>query len=98
MNPSALYDPCVPRTRPAVLKERADSARIVGRNLAAAREAAGMSQAEAARHLGVPQSRIGKLELGLRSLMFVEGLRLARLYRISAASLDDGMPEDLTPG
>jgi len=79
----------VPRTRPAVLQERAESARIVGRKLAAARQAAGMSQAEVASHLGIPQSRIGKLELGLRSLMFIEGLRLARLYSVAPRALDD---------
>lgn len=89
MGRSALYDPLVPKTRPAVLEQRLESARAVGRKLALAREAAGLSQAEAARRLGVPQSRIGKLELGMRSLMFIEGLRLARLYGVAPATFDD---------
>lgn len=91
MTASALYDLAVPMTRPTVVRQRAESARTVGRKLASAREAAGMSQAEAARHLGVPQSRIGKLELGLRSLMFIEGLRLARLYSVTPEAFDDGL-------
>jgi transcriptional regulator with XRE-family HTH domain len=56
--------------------------------LAAAREAAGLSQSQAARTLGVPQSRIAKVELGIRHLQFIEGLRLADLYSLSPADLD----------
>ena len=47
-----------------------------------------MTQLAAARALGVPQSRIAKLESGLRSLSFVEGLRLASLYAMSPSDLD----------
>jgi transcriptional regulator with XRE-family HTH domain len=78
----------MPRTRPAVLEERNDVARSLGRRLAAARESAGLSQAQAASKLGVAQSRIAKVELGTRQLQFIEGLRLADLYSISPAELD----------
>lgn len=54
----------------------------VGRRLAAARSAAGLSQAEAARRLGFAQSRIGKLEIGTRRLLFSEAIDLAELYGV----------------
>jgi len=47
-----------------------------------------LSQAEAARRLGVPQSQIAKLELGRRQLNLLEGLRLVEIYGISVAELD----------
>lgn len=71
-----------------MLEERSELARSLGRRLAAAREAAGLSQSQAARTLGVPQSRIAKVELGIRHLQFIEGLRLADLYSLSPADLD----------
>jgi len=77
----------MPKTRPSVRAERSEQAQGVGRRLAQAREAAGLSQQEAARRLGVPQSSIAKLELGQRQLRFVEGLRLAAIYRIDPAEL-----------
>jgi transcriptional regulator with XRE-family HTH domain len=77
----------MPKTRPSIQAERLDEARLVGRRLASAREAAGISQVEAARELGVPQSAIAKLELGRRQLRFVEGLRLADLYGVAPSLL-----------
>ena len=50
-----------------------------------------MSQLDAARALGVPQSAIAKLELGLRQLRFTEGLRLATIYGVAPGSL---LPDD----
>jgi len=47
-----------------------------------------MSQSQAARAMGIPQSQIGKLELGQRQLQFIEGLRLAELYGQSPDQLD----------
>ncbi|HJP89038.1 MAG TPA: helix-turn-helix transcriptional regulator [Candidatus Limnocylindrales bacterium] len=85
----------MPKTSPAVRAERSDEARLVGRRLAAAREAAGLSQLEAARRLGVPQSAIGKLELGQRQLRFVEGLRLAKIYGVAPTRLASEISESI---
>jgi transcriptional regulator with XRE-family HTH domain len=79
----------MPRTRKSVLDERSDEARSVGRRLAAARERASLSQHQVARALGVPQSQVAKLELGVRQLRFTEGLRLAALYGIQPSALAD---------
>lgn len=54
----------------------------VGQRLAAARTAAGMSQSEAARQLGFAQSRIAKLEIGTRRLLFTEAVDLAKVYGV----------------
>lgn len=77
----------MPRTRPSVKKQRLEEARAVGQLAAAAREAAGLSQYEVARRLGIPQSSIAKLELGQRQLRFVEALRLVALYGIRFSDL-----------
>jgi transcriptional regulator with XRE-family HTH domain len=77
----------MPRTRAEVLADRTDLARSLGRRLAAARKSRALSQAAAARALGVPQSRIPKLELGQRPLTCIEGLRLAALYQLEPAEL-----------
>lgn len=61
---------------------------IVGRLLGDARERAGLSQAAAARALGVQQSRIAKMEIGKRRITVAEAIRLARLYRIDVFDLD----------
>jgi transcriptional regulator with XRE-family HTH domain len=72
--------------------ERGYEAKAIGRRLAAAREAARLSQVQAGQRLGVPQSVIARLELGLRQLRFVEGLRLAELYEISPSRLAPDRP------
>lgn len=54
----------------------------VGTLLAAARHRAGLSQAAAAAMLGFAQSRIAKLEIGTRRLLFSEAVDLARLYGV----------------
>jgi transcriptional regulator with XRE-family HTH domain len=72
----------MPRTRSTVLAERLEAARGLGTRLAAARTQAGLTQAAAAKALGIPQSRVAKLELGMRQLGFLEGLRLATLYDV----------------
>ena len=77
----------MPRTRQSVRDQRNEEARDVGRLLAEAREAAGLSQLQVARLLDVPQSSIAKLELGQRQLRFVEGLRLAALYGVLPSAL-----------
>jgi Helix-turn-helix len=66
----------MPRTRNSVQIARRTQARSVGRSLALARKRAGLSQARAARALRLPQSAIGRLELGQRQLGYLEGLRL----------------------
>jgi transcriptional regulator with XRE-family HTH domain len=73
----------------AVRTARTEEANAVGRRLAAAREAAGLSQIEAAKRLGVAQSSIAKLELGQRQLRFVEGLRLSEIYGVRPSQLAD---------
>jgi transcriptional regulator with XRE-family HTH domain len=84
----------MPRTRIAVQTARADEARAVGQRLAAAREAAGLTQLAAARRLGVPQTAIAKLELGQRQLRFVEGIRLAGMYGVRPTDLAPLAAED----
>lgn len=62
--------------------------RRLGSRLAAAREQAGLTQLAAAKMMGIPQSRIAKIELGIRQLGFLEGLRLAEIYGIESRDLD----------
>ena len=65
-----------------------DAVVIVGQLLGDAREDAGLPQSAAARHLGVPQSRIAKIELGRRQLLFLEAVLLADLYGITLNRID----------
>lgn len=65
-----------------------DAVVIVGQLLGDAREDARLPQSAAARHLGVPQSRIAKIELGRRQLQFLEAVVLAHLYSIPLDRLD----------
>ena len=53
------------------------------RSLKRAREKAGLSQSEAARRLGKPQSFVSKCESGERRVDFVELKAFARLYGVS---------------
>ena len=50
------------------------------KRLLAAREKAGLTQGEAAHHLGVPQSRLSRMESGERRIDVIELADLARLY------------------
>lgn len=76
-------------TKPRTGREMPDdAAAIVGRLLGDAREDAGLPQSAAARFLGVPQSRIAKIELGRRQLLFLEAVLLAHLYHIPITQLD----------
>jgi HTH-type transcriptional regulator/antitoxin HipB len=68
--------------------KRADLRRALGVRLSGARQLAGLTQVEAARRLGVPQSQIAKLELGRRTLTFVEALEMAEAYGIHPIELD----------
>jgi len=52
------------------------------KRLKKAREKAGLSQAEAARRLGKPQSFVSKCESGERRVDFVELKTFARLYGV----------------
>lgn len=49
--------------------------------LVKAREAAGLTQRDAAKALGVPQSRLSRIESGERRLDVIELMALAKLYR-----------------
>ncbi|HSK46370.1 MAG TPA: helix-turn-helix transcriptional regulator [Coriobacteriia bacterium] len=53
-----------------------------------ARLAAGLSQTQAARRLGISQSRLSQLELGNRRLAWTDSLPLVELYGITVADLD----------
>ena len=50
------------------------------KRLLAARVKVGLTQGEAARHLGVPQSRLSRMESGERRIDVIELAELARLY------------------
>ncbi len=65
-----------------------DADSIIGRLIGDAREDAGVPQTAAAAALGVPQSRIAKLELGRRRLLFVEAALLAELYGVRPDAFD----------
>lgn len=78
----------MPQTRPAVVASRRDLAVQVGQRLAAARTEAAISQAAAAAQLGLAQSAIAKMELGVRLLTFIEALDLANLYGVDPATFD----------
>lgn len=67
--------------------------RAIGTLLGNARAVAGLSQSEVAKRLGVAQSRIAKLELGTRRLLFVEAVELAEVYGVDLARFD---PRTLT--
>jgi transcriptional regulator with XRE-family HTH domain len=64
----------------------------VGRRLAAMRKEAGLSQVEAGRRLGFAQSRIAKLEIGTRRLLFSEAIDMAELYGVTLMAF---IPKDL---
>jgi transcriptional regulator with XRE-family HTH domain len=68
------------------MPESADE--IIGRLLGDAREDAGLPQSAAARTLGAAQSRIAKLELGRRRLLFAEAVLLAQLYGVEISRFD----------
>jgi transcriptional regulator with XRE-family HTH domain len=74
--------PDEPQTLPPDATER------IGRLLGDAREAAGVSQATAARVLHAAQSRIAKIELGTRQVLLHEAVLLADLYGVSLERLD----------
>ena len=62
--------------------------RAIGRLLGDAREAAGLPQTYAARALGLTQSRVARLELGRRRLLFWEAVAFAALYRVPITTFD----------
>lgn len=62
--------------------------RVVGMLLGDARQAAGLSQPEASRELGVSQSRLAQLELGNRRLLLTEAFAFGELYGITLDKLD----------
>lgn len=51
------------------------------RQLAAARRAVGLTQMEVAEALGIPQSRVSRLETGERRMDVIELASFAQLYR-----------------
>lgn len=65
---------------PRLGKRHGPAYQELARRLRAAREDAGLTQAEAARSLGRPQSFISKTESGERRVDVVELAAIARLY------------------
>ena len=61
--------------------------KTVIKKLREAREAAGLTQAEAAEKLGKPQSYISKIERGERRLDIVELQTLAKLFNVKSSEL-----------
>lgn len=59
--------------------------------LRSARQAAGLTQVQAAKLLGKPHSFVSKCELGERRVDFVEALRFARIYRKSVVFFAKGL-------
>lgn len=53
--------------------------------LTSARERANLTQAEVARALGIPQSRVSRMETGERRVDVIELAAFGRLYRRSLA-------------
>ena len=62
--------------------------RAIGRLLGDAREKAGMPQTHVARALGLTQSRVARLELGRRRLLFWEAVAFAALYGVPLSAFD----------
>ena len=67
----------------------------VGRLLGDAREKARLPQSEVARRLGIAQSRIARLELGKRRLLYWEAVAMAQLYGVDISAFD---PRGRDPG
>jgi transcriptional regulator with XRE-family HTH domain len=62
--------------------------------LRTAREAAGLTQEVAARHLGLPRSSLAQVELGNRT---VSGLELDALARLYGRSIEEFLAEEFHP-
>jgi transcriptional regulator with XRE-family HTH domain len=67
----------------------------IGRLVGDARERSELSQQDAARALGVHQSRLAKIESGARRLLFSEALDLARLFCCTTADFDPSLRESI---
>ncbi len=65
---------------------------ILRSRLTEARVAANKTQADVAKVMGCPQSRISKMETGeMRRLPFVDAVKLARLYAVPLTYFADGV-------
>lgn len=69
----------------------------IGRLLRDARQTAGLRQIDVARELGVTQTRIARLELGHRRLLYVEALAFADLYGVSVLAFDPRLGSTASP-
>jgi len=68
----------------ATIEWSADADRAMGRRIAAARSASGLTLAHVADALGVTRATVGHWETGFRAIKHHDLARLARLLRISA--------------
>lgn len=58
----------------------------IAARLVACRKEAGLSQQAVAERLGRPQSWLGKLETGRRSLLYSEAVALAAIYKVDTST------------
>jgi Zn-dependent peptidase ImmA (M78 family)/transcriptional regulator with XRE-family HTH domain len=66
---------------------------LLGKRLKDARTNCGLTQEQAAEHLGIPRTAVVNIESGERSISTLEVTELARLYRRSVAELLSESPE-----
>lgn len=78
----------MPRTRPAVAASRRQISIALGSRIASARLTKGLSQKSVAVDLGLSQQAVARIELGQRTLSFIEALDLAALFGIDPMDLD----------
>jgi len=72
--------------------------RELGRRLARLRDAAGLTQRELARRLGIGQSALSRIESGQRRLTAAQAGQTARILGVDAGALLDPGPEALDAG
>jgi len=91
---SAYDRDLMPRIRPDVANSRRAFAEALGERLQAARLRAGQSQAAAAKHIGVSQNAMARLEQGSRQLSFLEAIGLARTYGVDVREFEPTTAHD----
>jgi len=70
----------------------------LGKNVAAAREARGLTQVELAKRLGTTSMTVSRWERGVMEPGALDLLDLGRVLHVGIASLASAGPRDTTPG